>query len=93
MTPEVKAADGAEVLREEALLGALAPECDGAPAEGAVDGRTFGDAAARALAQLARLGASIFGAASSAFGVVAVEGGLLGAAVVFGAAAPPLVAG
>jgi hypothetical protein len=86
--PEVKAAEGADVLREEALLGALALDCDGAPA----DGRTFGDAAARALAQLARLGASIFGAGSSAFGVVAVEGGLLGAAAVLGAAAA-LVAG
>lgn len=92
MRPEVKAAEGADVLREGALLGALAPDCDGAPAEGAVDGRTFGDAAARALAQLARLGASIFGAGGSAFGVVAVEAGLLGAAAVLGAAAA-LVAG
>ena len=76
------------MLREEALLGALAPGCDAAAAEAVVDGRTFGDAEARALAQLARLGASIFGAGASALGIVAVEAGLLGAAAVLGAAAP-----
>jgi hypothetical protein len=90
--PDVKAADGADALREEALLGALAPDGAGAPAGGAVGGRTFWDAAARALAQLARLGASIFGAGPSAFGGTAVEAGVLGAVAVLGAAAP-LVAG
>jgi len=89
---ELAAADGEDVLREETLLGALAAGCDAAPAEGVVDGRTFCDTAARALAQLARLGASNFGAGSSVFVIGAVEAGLPGAAAVFGAAAP-LVAG
>jgi hypothetical protein len=89
---ELAVADGEGVLREETLLGALAAGCDAALAEGVVEGRTFCDTAARALAQLARLGASTFGAGSSVSVVVAVEAGLLGTAAVFGAAAP-LVAG
>jgi hypothetical protein len=63
-----------EGLREGTLLAAAAPVPGGAAGPGAVTaGRTFGAAAARALAQLARLGASSLGAGVSAFVIVAVE--------------------
>jgi hypothetical protein len=92
-TAELAGAGDADELREETLLDALAPGGDAFPAaDGAGVGRTFGAAAARALAQLARLGASSFGPEASDFVTAAVEVGLLGGAAAL-ATASPLVAG
>jgi hypothetical protein len=75
----------AEALREAGLLGAVAAGGAGvAVAAGDGAGRNFGAAAARALAQLARLGASSFGAAVSAFDIVAVEVGFWAAGIAAG---------
>src|ERR1700746_2963720 len=83
---ELAGAGGADGLREVTPLGALAPGGDVAP------GRTFGAAAARALAQLAKLCAASVGAEVSGFVMAAVEAGLPGAAAVL-APVSPLVAG
>ncbi|MGN6451584.1 MAG: hypothetical protein ACTHL7_00695, partial [Steroidobacteraceae bacterium] len=67
-------AAGLGALRCTVALAAPAPLGDAlGAAAGAVAGRTFCAAAARALAQLARLGASSFGAAVSDFVIEAVE--------------------
>src|SRR5690349_523785 len=71
-------AAGADELRGGAPLGA--PLTFGAAAAGAAvigTERTFCEAASRALAQLARLGASSFGVGVSDLVGVAVEGGLV----------------
>jgi hypothetical protein len=88
----VSGADAAEGLREGALLAAAAPlPGEAAALDGVPPGRTFCAAVARALAQLARLGASSLGAGVSVFVVVAVEVGLALAAGL--TAACPLAAG
>ena len=71
---ELGGAAGLDALRRAVTLATLAPFGDAlGAAAGAVAGRTFCAAAARALAQLARLGASSFGAAVSDFVTEAVE--------------------
>src|SRR5215472_97974 len=91
---EAAAAAGAAVAgeREEAVFAATVAAAPGV-VDGGAAGRTFCAAAARALAQLARLGASSLGAGVSGLAEVAVGVGLGGAAAAGLAAASPFVPG